>query len=197
MNKNILKSVTVWGVLLLIFGKLKDQLGWSISDTELETYLNFIVPIVITLYGRLRQNNLTLRPVKAVAPLILLIPFLLGCGTTGAQGQDTSQGTVDMTARGGLFYGYAEAGRGSKRTTTAPVLDKRGVPVLDADGNPLFTTIIEEGASGPLILNYGTVSADIDQAPQGSQAGSGTQQKTDTATPKTEVSPTTSLPVGP
>lgn len=136
-----------------------------------------------------------LAPILTLFLALFVFLGLAGCATsaTGEQAQDTSQGTVEQRAWGGLFHAYAEKGRGSRRTTTAPVLDKNGNPVLNADGLPLFTTIVEEGASGPLVLNYGTISADIDQSPQGSQAGSGTQGKTDTSSPTNTTSPSTDV----
>jgi len=143
--------------------------------------------------GTMRAGIAKIAP-KAAA--VLMCAMILGaCATsqTGAQEQDTSQGTVTNTAWGGVFGHYRDAGKGSKRTVTAPVLDRTGQPVLDDEGKPLFTTIVEDGASGPLVLNYGTVSANIEQSPQGEQAGSGTQGKTDTSTPGNDVSPPVNL----
>jgi len=182
------KSRTTWIGVIAVLTAIA---GYLSGDVGVAGAIAGVLAGLATITGRA-----AIPVAKAAAPL-LIIALLAGCGTTGAQGQDTSQGTVDMKANGGLFYAYKEKGAGSKRTTTGPVLDKKGNPVLSADGLPMFTTIVEEGASGPLVLNYGTISADIDQAPQGSQAGSGTQAKTDTATPTTSTTATIPATTGP
>lgn len=134
---------------------------------------------------------------KAAAAVLLCVALLPGCATseTGAQDQKTSQGTTTNTAHGGILGHYIPTtGKGSRRVTKAPVINKDGSVATDEAGNVLYTVIEEDATSGPIVLIYGGSEANIEQSPQGSQAGSGTQNKgTDTSTPTNDVKPTTNV----
>lgn len=134
---------------------------------------------------------------KAAAAVLLCVALLPGCATseTGAQDQKTSQGITTNTAHGGILGHYIPTtGKGSRRVTKAPVINKDGTVATDEAGNVLYTVIEEDATSGPIVLIYGGSAANIEQSPQGSQAGSGTQNKgTDTSTPTNDVKPTTNV----
>lgn len=161
--------------------------GWQAMGHEVPTW-------VFEILGALGLGTLRMGVAsgakKAAAAVLLCVALLPGCATseTGAQDQKTSQGTTTNTAHGGILGHYIPTnGKGSRRVTKAPVLNKDGSVATDEAGNVLYTVIEEDGASGPLVLIYGGSSANIEQSPQGTQTGSGTQGKTDTSTPTNDV----------
>jgi len=117
--------------------------------------------------------------------LMLLAPLLLAAcatGTTGAQGQDTSQGTVDQNVRAGVFASYT----GKDSPAVASTTTLKG----SVDGKDVS---LEVTAAAPFVVVFGDLNANTDVGTQGSQAGSGTQAKTDTSTPTSTTTPTANV----
>lgn len=112
---------------------------------------------------------------------LILALALVACGTTGASDQDAGGAAGDQEANGGILNWY----HGGEATETETEI--KG----EVDGVAVDVKI---KTASPMMVVFGNVEAGVEQSPQGSTSGV-TQGKTDTATPKTDVSPeVTGLP---
>jgi len=172
--KGLLKTKTFWTALAALITALGAYMTDQIDGTTM-------IGAAFAAVGMVTTRD----AIRKVIPALLCVVLLAGCGTTGGQDQETRANQVDQKQWGGLFGKY-EGGiaRPGKRTvkTTAPSGQ------VDAEGNPIMISVeIDEESAGPLVLNLGTLNANQEQGTQGEQTGSGTQGKTDTATPTTTV----------
>ncbi|RJQ87740.1 MAG: hypothetical protein C4519_00385 [Desulfobacteraceae bacterium] len=60
VTKKNLESMTVWGLIIMALSTLKEHFGWTITESQIETAITFIVWIVglVTAYfGRKRADK--------------------------------------------------------------------------------------------------------------------------------------------
>lgn len=101
-QKHDLKSMTVWGLILILVGFLKQKFGWDIADAKVEQYLDVglqVGGVAVAYFGRKRKGDLwtfakedvlPLFDKRNVTPLLLLalVPLLAACAGLGL-GQST------------------------------------------------------------------------------------------------------------
>lgn len=60
VTKKNLESMTVWGLIIMAVTTLKEHFGWSISESQIETAITFImwiVGLVTAYFGRKRADK--------------------------------------------------------------------------------------------------------------------------------------------
>jgi hypothetical protein len=108
-KKNFLKSMTIWGCLLLIFQTTVTKLGYNADVSGFEAIMEIAVPAALVLIGRYRKGDITLGASKpewfdlpdrssTLAVAVLALGFTLGgCATAQpVQAQKDTAGTSDV-----------------------------------------------------------------------------------------------------
>ncbi len=99
MKKHALQSMTVWGLLLLVFGYFKERFGWSVTDTDIESAGNFVIPLAVALWGRFRQGDLNILGSGTKAALLVAGLALPSCAIPGTGDMNTPVTTTAQAAQ--------------------------------------------------------------------------------------------------
>jgi len=76
-GKPVLKSMTVWSLILFLVGFLKEKFGWNITETDLEEAFNFLLAVTGFLGGLIGRGRAT-QPLK-VGMILLACMISVGC----------------------------------------------------------------------------------------------------------------------
>jgi len=148
-KRHDLQSMTVWGILVTLLTTLKQQIGWDLSDGQVEQYATIglqLAGIAVAYFGRKRIGDLRLLP-ESKAPLVAATAVLAAvfAGCANPPSNTSSSGSAESTTTGAST---AYMDNNGKQTATMA-----GVPPTQMKQDSKGTWITTPGEGGVVTLD--------------------------------------------